>query len=496
MNPNPRTPVLVGIAAVDQRREDPTDSREAFELMVAALEAAADDAGSRGLLREASSIRVPRGFWRYSDPGRLVAERIGADRARTLLAEIGVRQQTLLSDACRAIAAGEEEVALVSGGEAKYRELRGRITGVAVSETSQHGVAPDVKLEPREPLFDDLEAQRGLMLPVRAFAVMENALRFHEGLGTEAHRDEIARLLAGFAEIASTNPHAWKRVPDSFEEIRTPSAANRMLAFPYSRLHSSDWNVDQAAGLVLCSVEKARAHGVPRERWVFPVSATESNHVVPLCAREELYRCPGAAIAGARALALAGKTVEQVAHCDLYSCFPAPVRVLARELGLRGEVPLTVTGGMPSAGGPLNNYVLQATVRMAEVLRQDPGSAGLVASISGFMNKVGFAIWSGDPPSEGFRFEDSTGEVAARSGRRALVADCDGPARVVSYTVVYSGDEPVAGIAVCELPDGSRTIATTSDAALALAMTSEEFCGRSVTLAPGGVLVRADGARA
>ena len=52
MTLHPRTPVLVGIAAVDQRCEDPTDSREAFELMVAALEAAADDAGSRRLLEE------------------------------------------------------------------------------------------------------------------------------------------------------------------------------------------------------------------------------------------------------------------------------------------------------------------------------------------------------------------------------------------------------------------------------------------------------------
>jgi acetyl-CoA C-acetyltransferase len=492
MIPNPRTPVLVGVAAVDQRCEDPSESREALELMVAALEAAADDAGSRRLLAEASSIRVPRGFWQYSDPGRLVAGRIGADRARTLLAEIGILQQTLLSDACCAIAAGEEEVALVTGGEARYRDLRSRITGVEVSETTQDGVAPDAKLEAREPTFNDLEGERGLILPVRAFAMMDNALRFRDGLSLEAQRDEIARLLADSSAIAASNPHAWYRTPFSFDEIRTISPKNRMLAFPYARRHNSDWNVDQAAGLILCSVEKARAHGVPRERWVFPISASESNHVIPVSAREELHRCPGAAIAGARALELAGKTVDEIAHCDLYSCFPASVRIFARELGLSGEKPLTVTGGMAAAGGPLNNYVLQAMVRMAEVLREDPGSAGLVTAISGFMNKVGFGIWSGEPPSEGFRFEDSTAEVAARTRTLALVGDYRGPARVVSYTVVYLGDKPFEGIAVCDLPDGSRTIATTGDAELALAMTREEFCGRSVTVAAGGALLCAD----
>jgi acetyl-CoA C-acetyltransferase len=494
MTLDPRTPVLVGVAAVDQRREDPADSVEAFELMVAALEAAALDAGSRGLLAEAGSIRVPRGFWQYADPGRLVAERIGARRARSVLAEIGVLQQTLLSDACRAIAAGEEEVALVTGGEAKYRELRSRIAGVPVSETSQAGVAPDDTLSPQEPLYDDLEAERGLILPVRAFAILDSSIRFHDGLDLDAHRDQLARLWADFGEIAAANPHAWKRAPVPFEQIRTPSSKNPMLAFPYTRRHSSDWNVDQAAGLILCSAAVARAHGVPEQRWIFPLSASESNHVVPLSARAELHRCPGADIAGTRALALADKAVEEIAHVDLYSCFPAAVRIFARELGLSGNRPLTVTGGMAFAGGPLNNYVLQATVRMAEVLREDPRSAGLVTAISGFMNKVGFGVWSSEPPAEGFRFEDVTEEVAARNERRELVGDYRGPARVVGYTVVYLGDHPVEGIAVCDLPDGARTIAKTNGAALVRAMTTEEFCGRRVAVGAGGELVGADAA--
>jgi len=189
MSLDPRTPVLVGAAAVEQRLDDPAESREAFELMIAALEAAADAAGSRRLLAEASSVRVPRGFWQYSDPGRLVAEHVGARAARTTLAELGVMQQTLLSDACRAIAAGEEEIALVTGGEAKYSELRGRITGVAVRETPQSGAVPDAKLEPKEPIFHELEGERGLMMPVRAFAVMESALRFNDGVGIEEHQD-------------------------------------------------------------------------------------------------------------------------------------------------------------------------------------------------------------------------------------------------------------------------------------------------------------------
>ena len=60
MTLDPRTPVLVGVAAVAQHLDDPGEASEALELMARALEAAADDAGNRELLRSASSVRAPR----------------------------------------------------------------------------------------------------------------------------------------------------------------------------------------------------------------------------------------------------------------------------------------------------------------------------------------------------------------------------------------------------------------------------------------------------
>lgn len=490
---NPRTPVLVGIGAVQQRLEDPADSLEPFELMVAALEAAAEDAGSRRLLAGASSVRVPVGFWRYSDPGRLIADRIGADAATTVLAEIGVLQQTLLSEACTAIAAGDEEIALVTGGEARYRALRASITQVEVGDTPQAEVEPDVRLKFADALWDEIESSRGLVMPVHFFSVIESALRFHQGLGLDRHRDQVAALWARFSEVAAGNPHAWNPTPVSAAEIRNPSPKNKMLAFPYTKLHNAQWNVDQAAGLILCSVETARAHGVPRDRWVFPLSATESNHVVPLSARADLHRHPGVSIAGRRALELANLTPERVDHVDLYSCFPAPVRVFADQLGLGLDRPLTVTGGMTFAGGPLNNYVFQATARMAEILRDDPGRTGLVTSLSGFISKQGFGVWSTDPPPKGFQFEDLSREVAREIETRPLVAEYRGTATVAGYTVLFAGADPIKGIAVCDLPGGARTVAATEEPDLASAMVAEEFCGRSVVLSAGGKLVSAEG---
>ncbi|MCX5739460.1 MAG: hypothetical protein NTZ61_13370 [Proteobacteria bacterium] len=68
MTLDPRTPVLVGVGAISQREDDPSRAREPLELMIAALERAAEDAGTRALLERADSVRAPRGFWDYSDP--------------------------------------------------------------------------------------------------------------------------------------------------------------------------------------------------------------------------------------------------------------------------------------------------------------------------------------------------------------------------------------------------------------------------------------------
>jgi acetyl-CoA C-acetyltransferase len=479
-----RTPVLVGVGVADRRCDDPSEALEPSELMIASLEAAEADAGMRGLLAAADSVRVPRGFWGYSDPGRLIADRFGASGARTVLAEIGVLQQTLLNGACCAIASGDEEVAIVTGGDAKYRTLRAAIAGTPQSDTPQTDVKPDEVLQPSASLWSTVESDHGLLMPAQYFTLIESAMRFDEGLSIEAHRDRIARLWAGMSEVAAGNPHARHREPVAAEAIRNPSERNPMIAFPYTKMHNSDWNVDQAAALIFCSVAKARALGIPEARWVYPLSGTEANQMTNVSERARMHRCPGIEIAGGRALELAGRTIDHVEHFDLYSCFPAAVQLFARELGIGLDRRLTVTGGMRFAGGPLNNYVMQSVARMAEVLRDDPGSTGLVTAVSGFMTKQGFGLWSTEAPARSFRFADVTAEVTEATETRKLVVAPEGPARIAAYTVLYLGPNPAKAVAVCDLPNGDRTVASSEDHELAREMTVEEFVGREVAIGP------------
>lgn len=485
MSIDPRTPILVGAGAVSQRIEDHTAAREPIELMIEALERAADDAGTRDLLARASVIRAPKGFPPYADPGRLVAQRFGAD-ARTEYAEIGILQTTLLGRSARAIAAGEEDIALVMGGEGKFRDLRAKIAGTEPTYTDQGDAQPDTFLEPHEEIMSEPELVHGLAMPVNQYALIDNAMRFAEGKSLDEHRREIAEMWAGMSVVAADNPDAWNRSPLTPDQVATPDAKNRMLAFPYTKRHNSFWNVDQAAGLILCAVEVARDLGIPEDRWLFPRAVADANHMVPLCERAELHRSYGFRMTGRRAFEIAGITAQDVSRRELYSCFPAAVRAQQREFGLDRSLPVTVTGGMAFAGGPLNNFVLQAMVKMAHLLREAPGEIGLVTAVSGLLTKQGVSLWSTDPGSRPFQFDDVTDEVAKALHRIPCLGEYTGKATIASATVLYEPTGPRAAF-ICDTPDGKRTIASTPEEAVASVVAEEEVIGRTLDLAPGHV---------
>jgi acetyl-CoA C-acetyltransferase len=483
---DPRTPVLVGVGAVTQREEDPDRSLEPLALMARALERAGEDAGTPALLAQADSVGVSRGFWDYPDPGRWLAQRFGAARATTVMAEIGVLQTTLVGRAAREIAEGRSRVALIAGGEARQRAQKALRAGAEAWVTRLPDREADVVLRPAADIISQLEIARGLAMPVGQYAMIENALRFAEGQSVAAHRQAVAELWSRMSEVAAGNPDAWRRERVAADAIRDEGPRNRMLAFPYTKLHNSQWNVDQAAGLILCSAAAAEAAGVPRERWVFPLALAESNHMLPLTERRALHRSPGFRAAAATALRRAGRTVEDLRHRELYSCFPAAVRVQAREMGMDERDEMTVTGGMAFGGGPLNNFVLQGIARMTQVLRQDGVGSGVVTAISGILTKQGVSLWSGEPADGGFHYDDVSAEAEAAVERVEVVAEAAGAATVASYTVLHSGTAPEA-VVLCDLPDGRRTIAQSRDAGLIAVAEREELCGRAVTLADGSV---------
>ncbi len=484
MNFDPRQPVLVGIGTCMQR-EDPTASgREPMDLMLEAARRAGDDAGGAQTLMGVQRIAVPKGRWHYRNPAGEIARAVGAASATTLLASVGVLQQSLIGDACSRIAAGEIDSALIAGADAGHRILRAKQLGERAGERQQDD-APDVSLEPKEALLHPAEMRAGLRMPVALYAILESAWRAKNGLTLSQHRQQLGAMYQRFSEIASGNPDAWRREPFSAFEISEASERNPMQAFPYTRRHCSTWNVDQAAAMLICSAAKAEALGIAPGKWVYALASSESSHMVPVSARADLAGCTGARLAGFAALDGAGIEASQIDLVELYSCFPIAVETCAQELGIPLSRDLTVTGGMPFAGGPFNNYVLQATCRMAALIRQGRGRTGLVSSVSGILTKQGFGLWGRQPPASGFKYSDVTADTARLADSKDVVDAFHGRGVVAGYTVLHDKGRAPRALVLADTDSGSRSLAWSDDQVLVRQLENREFCGATIAMQSG-----------
>ena len=487
MAPSQSTPVLVGIAQIAQRVDDPATAEEPLHLMIRATRAAARDAGAPALLTGATSVRVIRGMWPYGNPARAVAEAIGNPAAETGLSFwSGTAVHHLLCVSALEIQRGTHRTVILTGAECGDTQAKARRAGVDLAWREAPG-RPDRTIGVELRMRHRAEAARGIVNPVQMYPIFENAIRHARGETIDAHIERISRLWAGFSQAAAENPNAWMRERKDPLEIRTPGPGNRPISFPYTKLMNSNEKVDQGAALILTSTDIARRLGIARAKWIFPWASAETHDTYAVSHRDNLHSAPGLGIAGSRCLEMADLGIDDIDHLDVYSCFPSAVQVAATELGLDENKPLTVTGGMAFAGGPLNNYAMHGIARMAEVLRDSAGDIGLVTGNGGFLTKHAFAVFSCEPPTRAYGHDEPQQRVDAMPTCE-LAESARGSAEIESYTVMFGRDGPSIGLAACLLPDGRRAWANTTDAEALDAMLTQEFCGRPAHIDMGGTV--------
>jgi acetyl-CoA C-acetyltransferase len=193
------------------------------------------------------------------------------------------------------------------------------------------------------------------------------------------------------------------------------------------------------------------------------------------------------AAAARSALEGAGVAADDVAHLDLYSCFASSICFALDALGIpeddsRAEA-VTQTGGLPYHGGPGSNYMTHSLAAMAETLRRDPGSCGLVSGVGMHMQKHAYGVWSTTP---GARPPGDPQPYAAATEPVAIVTSPEGPATVATYAVLHGRDgEPERALLLCDLPGGGRCYAELDGGVPVLAQVEvDELIGRTVTLTP------------
>ena len=486
---DPRTPVIVGAGQVLRHDVPGEESCEPVALITEALWRAGEDSGTgERLLRRADSVRcVPVIGWHYRDAATLVAEDLRAQPRETVQAAAigGDGPQLLLNDTARAIAAGQIDVALLGGGEAIASLRAAEVAGRAPPWRQQHeGVRPTRTLGEDRPPVNQAEGAAGLAPPVFMYALIESAVRAAGGAAPEAHLARIAGLWSRFSAVAAENPYAWIARAYTPAQIATPTPENRLISAPYTKLLTANIQVNMASGLILASAQAAQQAGVPKDRWVFIHAGAQAQDEWHVTERDRLASSPAIHAIGRDVLHHAGVAIDEVAHVDLYSCFPAAVQIAARELGLAIDDParpLTVTGGLTFAGGPGNNYSAHAIATLVHLLRRDSDAYGLATALGWYLTKHAVGIYSARPPRRPFASLDSQPQ---RPPARRARADYTGPAAIEAYTVAYQRQgDPDAAIVSALTPEGERTLIRTPDRDVIDAILTDDPIGWSVGIA-------------
>lgn len=500
---NERAPILVGLGEVTRRASDPPlESVPAFiahAMRCAAADAyeapepawnAPVDGDPAALLAAVELVAVaPSASWPDQAPGVAIARELGIERAKTMRSSMvgGNGSQLLVNEVAARIQSGEIEVALVCGGEALHSQRTPFEDFGAMAMTAPDG-STEV-LEEDHPGNSPEEIEVGLMVPVLGYALMEQAIGRSAGRSVSEQAQVAAELWSQFSEVAAAHPKAWIQEARTADEIREPTAANRQVSYPYTKLMVANLRIDEAAGLVMTSVGAARRLGIPESRWVYVHAGAQAYDEWFMSEREALDRSPAIRACGEALFAHAGIGAADLGPVDLYSCFPSAVEIAARELGLPVDDParpLTCTGGLTFFGGPGNNYGTHGVIGVARRLRRSPiGTLGLSSSLGWYATKHAYGLYGNAAPSEPY----ATLRPAPEPARREVASPEDAAAAegaTVEVATAFFGrsGEPEFGIVFALLPDGRRAIGKVSDPADLAILCTDDYLGRAITLAP------------
>lgn len=502
-----RIPVLVAAGQITERDRSGTGSVP-LQLMAAACRNAEEDAATKGLLAnvdhiaaigltvDAEQVKTPLSG-AYKNVPKSVANRLGISPSRFSYSTTGGNTpQYLVNHFAEQIAMGHEQTVLLTGGEtlatmlAKYNRWYKWL--LPKGEWSDDpGGRPAFLGDDQAPCTAQ-EVNHGLNLPASVYPLFENALQHCYGRSISAHRQAIGELFSGFTKVAERNPHAWFQTARTASEITQECAANRMIAFPYTKYLNSMIVVNQAAAVVLTSVAKARSLGVPEHRWVFLHGCADAHDLWHLSERIDYHSSPAMQRCGQEALAMADRTINQIQHVDLYSCFPSAVQIACDAFGIAHDDPrgLSLTGGLPYFGGPGNSYSMHAIATMMQRLRSNPGDYGLHNAIGWFLTKHSLGVYTTEPLSKPWRRVQPSvyqPEILDKAGPK-VVLQPSGQARVETFTVVFDREQQAKrGIIIGRLDGGERFVANTPrDVAMMNALCDGCAIGRSGTVESRG----------
>ena len=458
--PEDLIPVIVGVGEIVDRPKEITAGLEPLELLEQALRRAEQDAGAK-LLGEVQSLDIVNFLsWRYRDPEKLLAQRLGIAPSHCYYGPVGGESPIrYIHEAAKRIARGECSVAAVCGAEAQSTATKAERAGAKLPWTP---FAHDVEEPKRGAAFQKpLAVKLGVFRPVTVYPFYEAASSAHWGQTPREAMAESGTLWSRYSEAAAQNPNAWLKRRYTPAEITTPTADNRLIAWPYNKLMVANPSVNMGGALLLTSLARARAAGIAEDRLVYPLGGASAEEPRDYLLRDQFYEShPQNAVLKA-AMDLAGGDGKKFDAIELYSCFPCVPKMARRTLGLSADVQPTVTGGLTFFGAPLNTYMTHAACAMVRKLRGG-AKLGLLYGQGGFVTKHHGLVLSPQAPPHALA-QDSSVQAEADRSKGAVpefVTEASGKGKVESFTVLYGrGGEVEHGVVMLRTAADARALA-------------------------------------
>ena len=334
---DPRTPILVGAGQLTDTTGKPSSERSRVAFSAEAAKAALADTGASigadALGRKVDALAVmeffsdisPRfasPYGRSSNPPRSVANRLGAAPRQLLYSHSGGNMpQYLVNRFAEEISRGETDLALVCGAELLRSTQNARRAGMKIDWNEDPGGGEPVRVGDSRFGFSEEEARHELRAAIHFYPLLENAIRGGLKRDVDSHMKAMGRLFERLAAVAKANPLATRREGYSAEALSTISDDNRWICFPYPRLMNANAIIDQAAAVLVTSVEKAREWGIPQDRWVFLHGCADGTDTWVVSERDKLDASPAIRGCARIALDMAGNVwqwTSDVWQGDLY----------------------------------------------------------------------------------------------------------------------------------------------------------------------------------
>jgi acetyl-CoA C-acetyltransferase len=457
--PEDRIPVIVGVGEIVDRPKELTAGLEPLTLLEQALKRAEADSGAN-LLGEIGSLDVVNFLsWRYRAPEKQLAARLGVQPSHLYYGPVGGESPIrYLHEAAQRIARGECSVAAICGAEAQSTATKAQRAGIDLPWTP---FAHDVEEPKRGAVFQKpLAVKLGVFRPITVYPLYESATSAHWGQTQREALTESGSLWSTYSDVASNNPNSWLKKHFTPDEITTPSPDNRLIAWPYTKLMVANPTVNMGGALLMTSLAKARAAGVPEDRIVYAWGGASAEEPRDYLVRDQFYEShPQNAVLNA-VMDLVEGDGKKFDAIELYSCFPCVPKMARRTLGLGANVQPTVTGGLTFFGAPLNTYMTHAACAMVRKLRNG-ATLGLLYGQGGFVTKHHGLVLSRAAPKRALA-QDTSVQAEADRAKRAVpefVTEAGGKGKVESFTVIYGGKGDVEhGVVMLRTANDTRTL--------------------------------------